>query len=374
MIDKRLRIHNNTDFMNGYQAVIERAATEFRVQYYPDLIQRYREGWRFYHNLEHLGRILTYIYQDETLSDKDRLIMVYIAFYHDAIYDPTRYDNEEKSAQLFASRCGMHENCKYEDLSPEYRSKIINGILYTNVSAESFPFPILDLYKKFRKYDTVDFINYDLRYLLKGEKNIQKEYQFVDWNIYKNKKTELLLNLAQNEESKKACDFLIDLVMTYTPKIGIYAGSFDPFHVGHLSVLRQAEKVFDKVIILVGPNPGKAGSVNSLDERYTNVRKLLPYHQVKKFTGYLTDYLQSLNYETTLIRGLRTDTDFKQEQVQLRIMQDLYPDLNVMFITCDKDVEHVASSYIRMMEQIRKGSESKYTLTTEEIYNGLESR
>jgi len=34
------------------------------------------------------------------------------------------------------------------------------------------------------------------------------------------------------------------------PHIGVFAGSFNPFHKGHYNVLQKAEKLFDKVIIL----------------------------------------------------------------------------------------------------------------------------
>lgn len=39
--------------------------------------------------------------------------------------------------------------------------------------------------------------------------------------------------------------------------IGVYPGSFNPWHEGHEDVLNKALKVFDKVIILIGYNPDK---------------------------------------------------------------------------------------------------------------------
>jgi pantetheine-phosphate adenylyltransferase len=38
-------------------------------------------------------------------------------------------------------------------------------------------------------------------------------------------------------------------------KIGVYAGSFNPFHVGHADILHQALEVFDEVILAIGNNP-----------------------------------------------------------------------------------------------------------------------
>ena len=40
-------------------------------------------------------------------------------------------------------------------------------------------------------------------------------------------------------------------------KIGFYAGSFDPFTIGHLHIVKAASKVFDKVYVGMGINPNK---------------------------------------------------------------------------------------------------------------------
>ncbi len=44
--------------------------------------------------------------------------------------------------------------------------------------------------------------------------------------------------------------------------IGFYAGSFDPFTNGHLSVIKRATKCFDKLIIGIGKNSEKKDRFN----------------------------------------------------------------------------------------------------------------
>ncbi|MCC7397590.1 MAG: hypothetical protein IT455_11055 [Planctomycetes bacterium] len=60
-----------------------------------DLCRRYQEPHRHYHTLEHIGGML-HAGRAFPLDDAQTLAV----WFHDAIYDPTRTDNEEQSAAL----------------------------------------------------------------------------------------------------------------------------------------------------------------------------------------------------------------------------------------------------------------------------------
>ena len=65
------------------------------------LLARHREPHRHYHTAKHVRWVLRHI--DELAAAEPiahRADVVAAAFYHDAIYDPTRSDNERQSAQL----------------------------------------------------------------------------------------------------------------------------------------------------------------------------------------------------------------------------------------------------------------------------------
>ena len=40
-------------------------------------------------------------------------------------------------------------------------------------------------------------------------------------------------------------------------KLGVFAGSFDPFTKGHLDIVNQAKSIFDRIIIGIGINGTK---------------------------------------------------------------------------------------------------------------------
>ncbi len=77
-------------------------AEETAVSVWADLVQRYSEDGRFYHNLEHLHHALQ-IAQDLHEEAENFTAVQLAIWFHDVVYDAKAQDNEEKSA-MFAGR------------------------------------------------------------------------------------------------------------------------------------------------------------------------------------------------------------------------------------------------------------------------------
>jgi phosphopantetheine adenylyltransferase len=106
------------------------------------------------------------------------------------------------------------------------------------------------------------------------------------------------------------CNQLINYIENKTYNLGIYPGSFNPFHIGHLNIVHQAEKIFDKVIVAKGCNIPKTNK-----EFHLNGFNLLHY-EVDEYSNLLTQYLEkfkNMNCKFSLIRGLRNSFDVNYE-------------------------------------------------------------
>lgn len=139
-------------------------------------------------------------------------------------------------------------------------------------------------------------------------------------------------------------------------KVGIYAGSFNPFHLGHMNILFKAEQIFDRVIIARGINAEKANASEPLPD-------ILGNRQVMYYDGLLTDFIKSLPFDNiTVVRGLRNTTDLQYELNQYRYFQDLMPEIQVISIFCDREFEHISSSGIRALSTFGKEHVEKYLI------------
>jgi len=289
----------------------------------------YDQPHRYYHNQKHIATML----QGLTESHDDMVLGLAI-LYHDIVYDPKQTDNEIQSAATFLYD---FSDKRYDSFSNE----VYDAILKTKY--HSYNLPLKTLADKLNYLD-LQVLNGSMAEFIEYERGIFKEYQFVPFKEYREKRVELLKSFNVSDEK-------IDYVKTYEPTIGVYAGSFNPFHKGHLNILRKAEKIFDKVIIARGVNPKK-----EITERYP-MPDCLQYHQLENYYGLLTDFLISLGYPTTLIRGLRNTTDVHAELTQYRYLQDLLPSINVVTIFCDSEYEHISSSDIRALKQYNTGEQ-----------------
>ena len=81
-------------------------------------------------------------------------------------------------------------------------------------------------------------------------------------------------------------------------KIGVYPGSFDPFTIGHLEVLKSAAGLFDTVYVAVLNNSAKS-PVFPVDERIEMIDRMIEAEGLKNvrsgsFSGLLVEYAKQI--------------------------------------------------------------------------------
>jgi pantetheine-phosphate adenylyltransferase len=129
----------------------------------------------------------------------------------------------------------------------------------------------------------------------------------------------------------------------------IYPGSFDPLTNGHISIIKGALVVVDKLIIAVLNNPKKQ-SLFSVDERIELIREAVGVDEsrieVDSFAGLLVDYCRRKDVKV-VVRGLRAVADFEYELQMANMNRHLYEDMETVFLMANDAYFYVSSNIVK---------------------------
>src|SRR5262245_665120 len=94
-------------------------------------------------------------------------------------------------------------------------------------------------------------------------------------------------------------------------RLAVYPGSFDPLTNGHVDIILRGARLFDRIVIAVLMNVGKA-PLFAADERVAMARDVFSGQanvEVDSFDGLLVDYVRRRG-ASAIVRGLRAVSDF----------------------------------------------------------------
>lgn len=131
-------------------------------------------------------------------------------------------------------------------------------------------------------------------------------------------------------------------------KIGVFAGTFDPFTLGHKSVVEKAFNLFDEIHIVIGINPNKK-CMFSPEVREKIIKETFPFEENIKvvfWEGLIVDYCKNVgaNY---MIRGIRGGIDFDYENMIKYAEKMINPDVETIYFMTDPQYAGVSSSIVR---------------------------
>lgn len=130
-------------------------------------------------------------------------------------------------------------------------------------------------------------------------------------------------------------------------KLALFAGSFDPFTIGHYSVVKRALPMFDKITIGIGINSGKK-SMFPVEERVKAIEKAFAGEErieVKVYDCLTMDFAKEIGADV-LLRGVRTTKDFEYEREIADINLKLGGIETVLLIS-EPEYASISSSVVR---------------------------
>lgn len=131
-------------------------------------------------------------------------------------------------------------------------------------------------------------------------------------------------------------------------KKAIYSGTFDPITNGHIDILRRALKVYDEVILGVATSATKHPmfDIETRLQIIEEATKDIEGVSTKAFDTLVVDFAKEENV-TSIIRGLRTTTDFEYELQMSYANHSLDKDIDTIFLMPALENAFVSSSIVR---------------------------
>ena len=130
-------------------------------------------------------------------------------------------------------------------------------------------------------------------------------------------------------------------------RTGIFVGSFDPFTIGHASVVRRALPLFDRLVIGVGVNAGKR-YMSSTEDRVAAISRLYADDsrvKVEAYTGLTVDFAERHGAKF-IVKGVRSVRDFEFEREQADINRRL-TGVETVLLYAEPGMDSISSTVVR---------------------------
>lgn len=134
----------------------------------------------------------------------------------------------------------------------------------------------------------------------------------------------------------------------------IFPGTFDPFTIGHESIVRRALTFIDEVIIAIGINEQKH-SLFPIEKREQMIRdyyKDEPRVKVMSYSNLTVDFAREVG-ANLIIRGIRTVKDFEYEETISDINRKLAGVETILLFT-EPELTSISSSIVRELMKYGK--------------------
>ncbi|MEE1232852.1 MAG: pantetheine-phosphate adenylyltransferase [Phocaeicola sp.] len=134
----------------------------------------------------------------------------------------------------------------------------------------------------------------------------------------------------------------------------IFPGTFDPFTIGHYSVVKRALTFMDEVIIGIGVNEKKK-TYFPIEKRVEMIRRLFadePRIQVAAYDGLTVDFAREQG-AGFIIRGIRTVHDFEYEETIADVNRKLAGVETILLFT-EPELTSVSSTIVRELLHYQK--------------------
>jgi len=138
-------------------------------------------------------------------------------------------------------------------------------------------------------------------------------------------------------------------------RIALFPGTFDPFTIGHQSLVTRGLELVDEIIISIGVNENKK-TYFSLEKRLEAIECLYqdePRVKVMSYDSLTVDFAKEME-AGFILRGIRTVNDFEYEK-SIADINRILTGIDTFILFTQPEHTHISSSIVR--ELLRYGKD-----------------
>ncbi|MDD2445744.1 MAG: pantetheine-phosphate adenylyltransferase [Clostridia bacterium] len=138
-------------------------------------------------------------------------------------------------------------------------------------------------------------------------------------------------------------------------KKAFFAGSFDPFTIGHFQIVRKAREIFDTIFIGIGVNSNKKRVYDDMEMK-TAIEKMLKSQQFENvvvitYNELTVDAAKRLGCKW-LVRGVRNEIDYKYEE-EIADYNYRMAHMQTIYFRAENEFKEISSSKVREIDRTK---------------------
>lgn len=133
-------------------------------------------------------------------------------------------------------------------------------------------------------------------------------------------------------------------------KRALFAGSFNPFTIGHADIVKRGLELFDEVVIAIGDNQDKPSA--DIDERLAAIRSIYKDEsrvRVEVYHSLTVDFAREVG-ACVLLRGVRSVADFEYER-QMADANRALAGIETVVLFTRPELSYISSSLVRDLKK-----------------------
>ena len=134
---------------------------------------------------------------------------------------------------------------------------------------------------------------------------------------------------------------------TCSKRIAVFPGTFDPFTIGHMSIVNRGLELLDEIVIAIGINDSKR-TYFTVDQRLDMLHNLFgdnPRVRVVAYDSLTIDLAKQCNARS-ILRGIRSVNDFEYEKTIAAVNRKLSGVETIILFT-EPELTHISSTIVR---------------------------